>query len=97
MCTNIFHIVGECGWNSRELVGPDGGFLESPNFPDNYNNSHDCEVELEASDAGRFIRFEVVEFNTEYGYDYVDVSCLRTHMKNVVLQQKSKTDSFSDH
>ncbi len=50
------------------------GYLMSTNFPDNYDNSLDCTIKVDAASGGVMLHLYVLAFYTERGYDFLFVN-----------------------
>ena len=51
---------------------PKSGVLTSPNYPERYPNSHDSTQTVQVAE-GKTIHFNIMNFNTEPEYDYVEI------------------------
>ena len=49
------------------------GILTSPNYPQDYPNSHDSSQEIRVAE-GNTIKMRFTDFNTERKYDYVEIT-----------------------
>ena len=78
-----FLFSNRCKYSS-ETVGGEGegedeeplskfGVLTSPNYPQDYPNSHDSSQEIRVAE-GNTIKMRFTDFNTERKYDYVEIT-----------------------
>ncbi|XP_070564555.1 cubilin-like [Ptychodera flava] len=71
-----------CG-GSFTITSDSGVSIESPNYPDNYDADDFClwRMDVDSSLAGKHILIVIDDFETEFGYDWLEVGTGQDHLE----------------